>query len=222
MPGSVHISIQILLWRLSWACPITRVVIGEHVAVDAGAQADVEATHLTQVYSITMGKQQGVASVGRTSHKHTGDSVPPRCPGHETLNGVLLPGRVLPIRTLRKVEGPAAAALVTHEGVSGLRRKEGQLGGYSARAWWTAEKATQLTQWQVIHPSLEKNNTADWKMSGVETQKIEMFVLKWSFTQMKILNPMSFQTCMAFFWGTQNKIFWTISSKSFFIFIKFK
>lgn len=174
MPGCIHISIQILLWRLPWARPIARIVIGEHITVDPGAQANVETTHLTQVYSVTMWKQQGVASIGGTSHKHTGDAVPSRSPGHEAFNSVLLPGCVLPIRTLGKMECPTAATLITHQGVGGFRWKKGQLGGYSARAWWTAKKATQLTQWQVIHPSLEKQNTADWLMSGVDAQKIKI------------------------------------------------
>lgn len=88
-----------------------------------------------------MRKQQSVASVGRTSHKHAGDTVPPRCPGHEALDGIFLPGRVLPIRTLGEVKGPTTATLVAHQGVSGLRRKEGQLGGDFAWARRAAEEA---------------------------------------------------------------------------------
>lgn len=56
LPGSVHISIQVLLRGFPRTGPITRVVIGEDITVDAWSQADVEAAHLAQVYCVPMGE----------------------------------------------------------------------------------------------------------------------------------------------------------------------
>lgn len=56
MPGSIDVSIKVLLRWLASANAVARVVIGEDVAVDACPQADVEAAHLTQIYCITVGK----------------------------------------------------------------------------------------------------------------------------------------------------------------------
>ena len=57
LPRRLDVCIEVLLGRLAAADPVARVVVGEHVAVDPGAQADVEAAHLTQVHRITVGEE---------------------------------------------------------------------------------------------------------------------------------------------------------------------
>lgn len=168
MPGGVHVGIKVLLGRLPRAGAVARVVVGEDVAVNARAQADVEAAHLAQVHRIPMGKQERVASAGRAAHKHAGDAVPPRGARHETLNGFLLPGRILPIRSLREVQAPAAAALITHEAVGRLGGQEGQLGGNFAGAGRTAEQATKLAEGQVVHPRNPEREGGDWLWNWLE------------------------------------------------------
>lgn len=60
MPGGVNIGVEVLLRRLSRAGSITRVIVGEDVTVDACAEANVKATHLPQIHSITMREQHCV------------------------------------------------------------------------------------------------------------------------------------------------------------------
>lgn len=69
MPGSVYVCIQILLRGFSCADPIAGVIIGEDVAVDASAQADVEAAHLTEIHSVTMGKEHSVPAAKNTGRE---------------------------------------------------------------------------------------------------------------------------------------------------------
>lgn len=54
MPGSIDVCVEILFRGLSGADAVSRVVVGEDVAVDASAEADVETTHLAQVDRISM------------------------------------------------------------------------------------------------------------------------------------------------------------------------
>lgn len=93
-----------------------------------------------------MGEQQRVAGAGRAADKHASNAVPSGGAGHETLHGVLLARRVLPVGALGEVQRPAAAAVVGHEAVGGLRGQEGQLGGDLAGARRAAEEATQLAE----------------------------------------------------------------------------
>ena len=69
MPGSIYVSVEVLLGGLAGADAIARVVVGEDVTVDPGPQADVEAAHLAQVYSITVGEQHCEPGRGRRSTK---------------------------------------------------------------------------------------------------------------------------------------------------------
>lgn len=57
MPGSIYVCVQILLRGLPGADAVARVVVGENVAVDASAEADVETTHLAQVDCVSMGEK---------------------------------------------------------------------------------------------------------------------------------------------------------------------
>lgn len=59
MPGRVNVCIEVLLCGLASADAVARVIIGEDVAVDASAEADVEAAHLAEVHRIPMGEQNG-------------------------------------------------------------------------------------------------------------------------------------------------------------------
>lgn len=59
MPGRVNVRIEVLLRGLASADAVARVIIGEDVAVDASAEADVEAAHLAEVHCVSMGEQNG-------------------------------------------------------------------------------------------------------------------------------------------------------------------
>lgn len=57
VPGSVYVCIKILLRRFASADTIAWVVIRKDVAVDSSAKPNVEAAHLAQVDSISMGEK---------------------------------------------------------------------------------------------------------------------------------------------------------------------
>lgn len=57
LPGRFNVSIQVLLRRLASADSVARVIVGENVAVDPGAEADVKTAHLAQIHSVTVGKK---------------------------------------------------------------------------------------------------------------------------------------------------------------------
>lgn len=57
VPGRVNVRIEVLLCGLASADAVARVIIGEDVAVDASAEADVEAAHLAEVHCISMREQ---------------------------------------------------------------------------------------------------------------------------------------------------------------------
>lgn len=59
VPGGVNVRIEVLLSGLASADAVARVIIGEDVAVDASAEADVEAAHLAEVHCISVGEQNG-------------------------------------------------------------------------------------------------------------------------------------------------------------------
>lgn len=59
MPGSVYVRVEVFLGGLACADSISRVVVGEDVAVDSSAEADVEAAHLAEVDSVAMGEENG-------------------------------------------------------------------------------------------------------------------------------------------------------------------
>lgn len=54
MPGSIYISIQILLGWFTRAHAVARIVVTEYVTVNALAKTYEKAGHLAQVNSITM------------------------------------------------------------------------------------------------------------------------------------------------------------------------
>lgn len=57
MPGRVNVCVEVLLRGLASADAVARVIVGEDVAVDASAEADVEAAHLPEVHCVSMGEQ---------------------------------------------------------------------------------------------------------------------------------------------------------------------
>lgn len=57
MPSSIYVCIEVLLSGLASADAVSWVVVGKDVAVDAGAETDVETAHLAQVHRITMGEK---------------------------------------------------------------------------------------------------------------------------------------------------------------------
>lgn len=59
MPGGINVSIKILLWRLASANAVAWVIVREYIAVDARAQANVEAAHLTKIDRVAVWKQHG-------------------------------------------------------------------------------------------------------------------------------------------------------------------
>lgn len=62
LPGSINVSIEILLRGPAGADPVAGVVVGEDVAADACAQANIEAAHLAQVHRIAMREENCVPS----------------------------------------------------------------------------------------------------------------------------------------------------------------
>lgn len=124
LPGRLDVRIQVLLGGLAGADSVARVVVGEHVAVDPGAEADVEAAHLPQVHGVTVGEEQRVPAVRGAAHKHASHPVTPAAPGAEHLHSIELPLGVLPVRPLREVEARRPVSIGVHR-VRGLRREEG-------------------------------------------------------------------------------------------------
>ena len=70
LPRGVDVGVEVLLGGLAGADAVAGVVVGEDVAVDAGAQADVEAAHLAQVHRVAVREEQRVAAGGRAAHEH--------------------------------------------------------------------------------------------------------------------------------------------------------
>eukprot|EP00061_Rhincodon_typus_P017409 g46096.t1 len=62
-----------------------------------------------------MRKEQGEASARRAANEHAGDAVAPAGPGHEGLDGVLLPLRVLPVSPLGQVQAPTTPSLISQQ-----------------------------------------------------------------------------------------------------------
>lgn len=90
MPGRVDVCVEVLLRGLASADAVARVIIGEDVAVDASAEADVEAAHLPEVHCISMGEQnceseetegdllkwtQSISQIQSTKKRMSGDFV---------------------------------------------------------------------------------------------------------------------------------------------------
>lgn len=71
LPSGVDVRVEVLLGRLARADAIARVVVGEDVAVDPRAEADVEAAHLSQIHGVAMGEQDG-KPVGKCPPKKKG------------------------------------------------------------------------------------------------------------------------------------------------------
>lgn len=70
LPRGVDVGVEVLLGGLAGADAVAGVVVGEDVAVDARAQADVEAAHLAQVHRVAVREEQRVAAGGRAAHEH--------------------------------------------------------------------------------------------------------------------------------------------------------
>lgn len=96
LPCSVDVGVEVPLRGLARAHAVARVVVGEDVAVDAGAQPNVEAAHLPQVHGVAVREKHCVpAAPGRDGHSGlTGDSatVPPRCPAPPAAQGQMCLG----------------------------------------------------------------------------------------------------------------------------------
>lgn len=72
LPGGINVSVEVFLGGFARAHAVTRVVIGEDVAVDACAQADVEAAHLAQVHCVAVREENCVpGEAGK--HRSEGD-----------------------------------------------------------------------------------------------------------------------------------------------------
>lgn len=71
VPGRVNIGIEVFLRGLASANAVAWVIVGKDVAVDARAEADVEAAHLAQVYCVAMGKQHCESARGNEDEKES-------------------------------------------------------------------------------------------------------------------------------------------------------
>ena len=119
VPRRLDVRVQVLLARLAARHPVAAVVVAEDVAVDPGAQSEVEAAHLAQVHGVTVAVEDGEARVGRALHEHAGDPVAARRAGVEHLQVLLLPVTVLPLRLFRQVQLLLVSALVLILGQGG-------------------------------------------------------------------------------------------------------
>lgn len=99
-PSSINVSIQILLCWLPRTCTISRIVIGEYVAINPWTQSYIKAAHLTQVNSISVWEEQSVLGIRWATHKHTGNPVAFTSSSHEALNGIFFSRRILPVCSL--------------------------------------------------------------------------------------------------------------------------
>lgn len=54
LPGRLNVSIQVLLRRFTGADTVAWIVVGEHVAVDPGAESDVKTAHLPQIHCVSV------------------------------------------------------------------------------------------------------------------------------------------------------------------------
>lgn len=150
LPGRFDISIQVLLGRFPGADPITRVIVREHVAVDPGSQADVEAAHLAQIHGVPVREQKRVAAAGRAPNEHAAHPVPAAGSGDEHLDGVELALRVLPVGALGQVQAGRAVG-VRVDGVRGLRRQKRQFGRDATGTGRAAEEPAQLAERKAVH-----------------------------------------------------------------------
>lgn len=149
-PRCVNVSVKVLLGRFPVAGSVTRVIVGEDVAVDAGAQADVEAAHLAQVHGVAVREEQRVAGVRGAADEHAADAGAAAGASEEHLQRVELPLRVLPVGPIRQVQ--SVARLLRQHRVGGLGREESELGCDAARARRAAEEPAQLAEGEAIHP----------------------------------------------------------------------
>lgn len=102
-PSSINVSIQILLCWLPRTCTISRIIIGEYVAINPWTQSYIKAAHLTQVDSISVWEEQSVLGIRWATHEHTGNPVAFTCSSHEALNGIFFSRRILPVCSLREM-----------------------------------------------------------------------------------------------------------------------
>lgn len=68
LPRGVNVGVEVPLRGLARAHAVARVVVGEDVAVDAGAQPDVEAAHLPQVHGVAVREEHRVPAAPGDGH----------------------------------------------------------------------------------------------------------------------------------------------------------
>jgi len=145
LPGCLYIRIQILLRGLAATHPIAGVIVAKYVAIDLGAQGQIEAAHLAQIDGIPVGEEQRVLRVLAAPDIDAGDQVATRGACEEGLHLGLLPLRVLPLSSVEQLQVVADVGVVRRsQFVCGFRWLEGQLGRNGTRTWGAAKHATEL------------------------------------------------------------------------------
>ena len=97
IPRRLYVGVQVLLGGRAGAGAIARVVVREYVAVEARAEAVVEAAHLSEVDRIAVTEQDGVLGRGRALDEHAGDLVAALRARQEHLDLLELDRSVLPL-----------------------------------------------------------------------------------------------------------------------------
>lgn len=150
MPRTVNVRVQVLLGRFATAYTVARIIVAENVAVDPGAEAQVETAHLAQVDGVAVGKQDGKPGVGAAAHEQTGDPIAAGRPREQTFDVFLFPLRVLPFGLLRQCNLTFRRGLIG-ETVRRLGRQEGQFGGDPRRERRAAEYAAKFAERKPVH-----------------------------------------------------------------------
>lgn len=176
LPGRLDVCVQVLLRGFPTADPVARVIVGEHVAVDPGAEADVETAHLAQIHGVAVGKQQRVATVRGAADKHASDPVPAAAPSVQNLHGVQLALGVLPVGAVTEVQAGHPAGIGVQR-VGGLGRQEGELGCNATGTRWAAEEPAQFAEGKAIHPGalrrhLRAREPLEWLRSGAKRARV--------------------------------------------------
>lgn len=151
LPSRLDVCVQVLLRGLPTADPVARVIVGEHVAVDPGAEADVKTAHLAQIHGVAVGKQQRVATVRGAAHEHASHSVTSAAPSTQNLHCIQLSLRILPVGALGEMQAGHPVCIGVQR-VSGLRRQEGELGCNATGTRWATEEPAEFAEGKAIHP----------------------------------------------------------------------
>ena len=151
LPRRLDVGVQVLLRRPARAVAVARVVVAEDVAVDARAEPQIEAAHLSEVHGVPVREQHRVFGTGAALDVHARDAVALAGARVEGLHGLLLLVGVEPVGALGEDDVVLVARLVGHQTVGGLGRQEGQLAGDPRRTRRTAEQAAELGQTQTVH-----------------------------------------------------------------------